>query len=209
MSNPYLSPSFDPKQFQDYSTPFPPQQNAGFGWVQQIRVVAILNCVQGGLECLMGMIVAGMGIFVSLMLQADRNNPGFRNNNGPPAGMEWVIGGVYLVIGLAVLLGGGLRFYAGLQNFRYRKRVLGIVSLVCGLVSMIGCYCAPTGIAMLIYGLIVYLNPAVQAAFEMGDKGVPPDAIINSFLPYPPQQYGQPPSYGQSPFSPPPSPPQA
>jgi hypothetical protein len=50
MSNPYQSPSFDPKQFQDYSTPFPPPQNTGFGWVQQIRVVAILNCVQGGCD---------------------------------------------------------------------------------------------------------------------------------------------------------------
>lgn len=89
---------------------------------------------------------------------------------------------------------------AGIQNFRYRRRVLGIVSQVCGLASMFGCYCGPTSIMLLIYGLIVYLNPAVQAAFEMGDKGTPTDAILASFLPYPPRQYGQPP------FQPPPSP---
>ena len=210
MSNPYLSPSFDPKQFQDYSTPFPPPQNTGFGWVQQIRVVAILNCVQGGLECLLGMMAAGGGIFMSIAMQMERNRPGFPNN-GPP---DWIFGVVYGVIGGVVLLGGILRIYAGLQNFRYRGRVLGIVSFVCGLVSMMGCYCAPTAIGMLVYGLIVYLNPAVQAAFEMGNKGVPADAIINSFLPYPPQQYGPPQNYGQSPFppppfQPPPSPPQA
>jgi len=215
MSNPYLSPSFDPKQFQDYSTPFPPPRDTGFGWVQQIRVVAILNCVQGGLECLMGMGGAGMGIFFFFMMQAERNNPNFRNGNGPPAGVEWVFGGIYFGVGVVLLLAGILRIYAGLQNFRYRGRVLGIISFVCGLVSMMGCYCAPTAIGMLIYGLIVYLNPAVQAAFEMGDKGVPADTIVNSFLPYPPQQYGQsqqygpPQNYGQSPFSPPPSPPQA
>lgn len=213
MSNPYLSPSFDPKQFQDYSTPFPPPQNTGFGWVQQIRVVAILNCVQGGLECLMGMFGTGMGIFFVVMIQAERNNPGFGNNNRAPEGMEWVFGGVYFVFGIVVLLSGILRIYAGLQNFRYRGRVLGIISFVCGLVSMMGCYCAPTAIGMLVYGLIVYLNPAVQAAFEMGDKGVPADTIVNSFLPYPPQQYGQPQNPGQSPFppspfQPPPSPPQ-
>jgi hypothetical protein len=208
MSNPYLSPSFDPKQFQDYSTPFPPPQNTGFGWVQQIRVVAILNCVQGGLEGLAGTFFAGIGIFAAIMMMTERNNPGFRNNP-PPAGMEWLVGGVYVAIGIPLLLVGILRIYSGLQNFRYRKRVLGIISFVCGALSIFTCYCAPTGIGMLIYGLIVYLNPAVQAAFEMGDKGVPADTIVNSFLPYPPQQYGQPPNYGQSPFSPPPSPPQA
>lgn len=209
MSNPYLSPSFDPKQFQDYSTPFPPPQNTGFGWVQQIRVVAILNCVQGGLEGLAGAGLSGLGVFVSIMIMTERNNPGFRNGNAPPAGMEWLVGGFYVAIGMPLLLVGILRIYAGLQNFRYRGRVLGIISFVCGAASVFTCYCAPTAIGMLIYGLIVYLNPAVQAAFEMGDKGVPADAIVNSFLPYPPQQYGQPPNYGQSPFSPPPSPPQA
>lgn len=198
MSNPYQSPSFDPKQFQDYPSPFPPPQNTGFGWVQQVRVVAILNCVQGGLECLMGTFLAGMAVFFTIMIQTERNKPGFGNGTAPP-GMEWIMGGVYGVIGAVVLIAGILRIYAGLQNFRYRKRVLGIVSLVCGLASMIGCYCAPTSIALLIYGLIVYLNPAVQAAFEMGDKGTPADGILSSFLPYPQQ------NYGQSPFQPPPS----
>ena len=215
MSNPYASPSFDPKQFQDYPSQFPPPQNTGYGWVQQVRVVAILNCVQGGLECLMGLFTGGIGVFFAMMLQAERNNPGNRNNGGPPAGMEWVFGGVYLGIGLVVLAAGILRLYAGYRNFWYRGRILGIVSMVCGMVSVFGCYCAPTSIAMIIYGLIVFLNPAVQAAFQMGEQGTSSDAILNAFLPYPPQQFGQPPSlgqptnYGQSPFEPPPSPPQA
>ncbi|MGI8979375.1 MAG: hypothetical protein ACR2FY_09125 [Pirellulaceae bacterium] len=197
MSNPYQSPSFDPKQFQDYPSPFPPPQNTGFGWVQQVRVVAILNCVQGGLECLMGTFLVGMAVFVPIMIRMEqRNNPGI---NSAPAGMEWIMVAVYGGIGGVVLIAGVLRIYAGLQNFRYRKRVLGIVSLVCGLASMIGCYCAPTSIALLIYGLIVYLHPAVQTAFEMGDKGTPADAILSSFLPYPQQ------NYGQTPFAPPPS----
>ena len=141
------------------------------------------------------------------MIMREQDNPGFRTN-GPP-GIEWVLGAGYLVVGIVLLLAGIFRIYTGLQNFRYRKRVLGIVSLVCGLVSMMGCYCTPTGIGILIYGLIVYLNPAVRAAFELGEKGAPSDAILSSFLPYPPQSYGQPQNYGQSPFPPPPSPPQA
>ena len=62
MSNPYQSPSFDPKQFQDYPSQLP-LSSGGFGWVSQIRIVAILNCVQGGLESLMGTFLAGLGIF--------------------------------------------------------------------------------------------------------------------------------------------------
>ncbi len=213
MSNPYQSPSFDPKHFQDYSTPFPPPPNTGFGWVQQVRVVAILNCVQGGLECLLGGFAIVGGTFMSIAMQMEQNRG--VDQNGP----GWIVGAIYGAFGAIVLLAGLLRFYTGWQNFRYRKRVLGIVSFVCGLVSMLACYCAPTGIAMLIYGLIVYLHPAVKAAFEMGEKGLAGDAIINSFLPYPPQQfgqappygppptYGQPPNYGQSPFQPPPPPP--
>ena len=196
MSNPYLSPSFDPKQFQDHAGYVPPPQYSGFGWVQQIRVVAILNCVQGGLECLAGSAFTGLGIFMAIMLRMQRENPGIQN--GPPAGFEWVMGGIYGGMGVVALLAGILRIYAGLQNFRYRKRVLGIVSFVCGLASMSVCYCLPTAIGMLIYGLIVHLNPAVQAAFDMGDKGVSPDAILNSFLPYPPQGYGQRPFQLQS-----------
>lgn len=189
MSNPYQSPSYDPKQFQDY-----PQlpQSSGFGWVSQIRIVAILNCVQGGLELIIGLMMVFAAVFVPMMMKMDNRNP-------PPPGMEWILPVVYLGIGIPVLLAAILRIYAGIQNFRFRSRTLGIVSLVCGLVSMIACYCAPTGIGMLIYGLIVYLNPAVQAAFEMGEKGVPTDRILSSFLPYPPQSYGQPP------FQPPPS----
>lgn len=211
MSNPYASPSFDPKQFQDYPSHIPPPN--GYGWVQQVRVVAILNCVQGGLELLLGLFLSGMGIFVALMMQAERNNPNFRGNNAPPAGMEWILGGGYIAFGLIIMAAAILRFYAGFQNFRYRGRILGIVSFVCGLVSMLACYCAPTGIAMLIYGLIVYLNPAVQAAFVMGEQGMKTDDILNSFLPYPPPSFGQPQgylppqTYGQSPFEPPPSPP--
>lgn len=191
MSNPYQSPSFDPKQFQDYPHQLP-LSSGGFGWVSQIRIVAILNCVQGGLELILGLMMVSVAVFIPVMIRMDRQNP-------PPGEMEWILPIIYLCIGIPVLLAAILRIYSGIQNFRFRKRTLGIVSFVCGLVSMIACYCAPTGIGLLIYGLIVYLNPAVQAAFEMGEKGTPTDAILSSFLPYPPQ------SYGQSPFQPPPS----
>lgn len=181
MSNPYQSPAFDPKQFQDQPA-YMPQPQTGFGWVSQVRIVAILNCVQGGLECAMGLMVMSMAGVISYFVRMEKDNP-----NGPPGGpppeMEWIFPIVYLVIGSLVLLAGILRIYAGVQNYRFRDRILGIVSLVLGLVSFIGCYCGPTGIAVLVYGLIIYLNPAVVAAFEMGKSGLKGDAILGSFAP--------------------------
>jgi hypothetical protein len=51
------------------------------------------------------------------------------------------------------------------------------------------CYCAPTSIGVLVYGLIVYFNPAVVAAFELGKRGLRGDAILASFAaPQQPQQ---------------------
>lgn len=175
MSNPYQPPAYDPKYFAD--APYAPPTPSGFGWVSQVRIVAILNIVQGALELPMGLIMVGAAIFMPYFFASEKA----AGRGGMPAGMEWVIPVVYSTIGIPILLSGGLRIYAGVQNFRFRSRILGIVSFALGLVSMMGCYCAPTSIAVLVYGLIVYLNPAVVAAFEMGKQGQPGNAILASF----------------------------
>jgi len=178
MSNPYQPPGFDPQRFQDQ--PYPPHSvaTAGLGMVSQIRVVAILNCVQGSLEVLMGLMLAAMAAVIPSMIAAQQAG----KPAGPPAGFEWIMIGTYGVMGGAMLIAGPLRLYAGIQNFRYRARTLGIVSFSVGLISMLGCYCAPTSIAVFIYGLIVYLNPAVKAAFDMGQQGMNADQILTSFV---------------------------
>jgi hypothetical protein len=178
MSNPYQPPGFDPKQFQDQQYFPQPVAATGLGMVSQIRVVAILNCVQGGLEVLVGLMLVVMAFVIPSLIAAQQaGQPG-----GPPAGFEWVMIGTYGVMGGGLLIAGSLRLYAGIQNFRFRARTLGIVSLSVGLLSMLGCYCAPTSIAVFIYGLIVYLNPAVKAAFDMGQQGMNADQILASFV---------------------------
>lgn len=196
MSNPYQPPSFDPKQFQDAPYMPAPAANSGFGWVSQVRIVAILNCVQGGLEIPLGLMLLGAAAFVPYLIQMEKaNNPGAAGG-GPPPEFEWILPAAYGSIGTLLLAAGILRIYAGIQNFRFRGRVLGIVSFCLGLVSMMGCYCTPTSIALLVYGLIVYLNPAVIAAFEMGKQGMTGDAILASFSGYRPMQ-PPPPNYPQ------------
>lgn len=194
MSNPYQTPAYDPKQFQDQTVQMP--AGAGdYGWVSQVRIFAILNAVQGGLEIPMGLMLIAAGAFFPAIIAADKaNNPG----NKTPDEFLWVLVASYLTIGTLTLLGGSLRIVACIFNFRYRGRGLAIASMIAGMASALTCYCLPTGIAVLIYGLILHMNPAVKAAFEMGAQGIPADKILASFMPYRPA-YPPAAAWGQAP----------
>lgn len=87
----------------------------------------------------------------------------------------------YVVFGLAAFAVGGVRIFAGIRNYSFRGHTLGIISFALGLVTLITCYCAPTSIALGIYGLIIYLNPDVSAAFARRERGETPEQITASF----------------------------
>jgi len=181
MSNPYQSPAFGPQHFQD--APFQSPVGANdYVWVSQVRIVAVLNGVQGLLEIPMGLMYIGMAFFIPAMIEAgNANQPGAAP---PPKEMLTFMTGLYLVMGIPVLLAGILRIVAAVRNFQFRNRTLGIITLVLGMASTLGCYCAPTGIALLVYGLIIYLNPAVKMAFAMGAEGIPASQILAAFVPF-------------------------
>lgn len=125
MSNPYQSPSFDPKQFQDVPAYVPPPANS-YGTVYQVRIVSILNAVQGMLEIPMGLFYVVLAFFFPVMIKLD---PNLKNRpDPPPEQMFWILAAVYLAIGIPVLLAGVLRIVAGFQNYRYKSRMLGFVS---------------------------------------------------------------------------------
>ena len=192
MSNPYQPPGYDPKQFQDQPYAPMPVVDSGYGYVSQVRVVAILNCVQGGLEIAIGLMLVAVAIIIPVMMGMEELDP---NGQLPPEEMRWFVGGLYGVMGGVPLIAGLLRLYAGIQNFRFRGRTLGLVSFFVGLASMMACYCAPTSIGIMVYGLIVYLNPAVKQAFDMGQQGMTGDQILASFA----MQRG---AQGTTPFKP-------
>jgi hypothetical protein len=91
-----------------------------------------------------------------------------------------MIGGIYILLGGLFLGVGGLNIAAGIKNLKYRGRTLGIIALSLGVLSIFGCYCSPTAIGLLIYGLIIYLNQDVSRAFAMGEQGASPEQIKNS-----------------------------
>jgi hypothetical protein len=188
MSNPYESPyPVEAATATSEDQPLPPPQDPGL--VAQVRVVAILMIVQGVLDALMGLFAAGMGLFVSFALrQAMQDDPDLQRGDGPsPEFMSNLMGGIYGGAGLALLAIGFVHMFAGYRNFHFHGRTLGIISMASGIltiVTMVGCYCLPTSIGLCIYGLVVYMNPSVSAAFRMREQGYSVDAILMTFSKY-------------------------
>jgi hypothetical protein len=145
------------------------------GPVKQVKVVAILMIVQGSLECVMGLLCVFIGPFTyAILTEAQKQSPAPQM---PPG----VLSAIYVALGALMLALGIFRIVSGVRNLKYRGRVLGIVALAAGVLSVFTCYCAPSAIGLLIYGLIIYLNDDVRRAFEQGEQGATPDQIKASF----------------------------
>jgi hypothetical protein len=113
------------------------------------------------------------------------DNPAFQTGPGLNRDVDRsalsVMAGVYVVIGLFVLVVGLFNVIGGVRGLKYRGRTMSIVAMAVGLAAVFTCYCAPTAIGLFIYGLIVYLNDDVKRAFEMGEQGLTPDQIKAAF----------------------------
>src|SRR6185369_3634210 len=104
MSNPYQTPAFDPRQFQDH--PVGPTAAYGANWVGHVRTFAVLNAVQGVLEILMGLGLSSIGAvmpFLSRMKEVQEAQAGAEM---PPEQFLWVFGAVYFALGLLALASG-------------------------------------------------------------------------------------------------------
>jgi hypothetical protein len=154
--NPYETPNWSSDYFREpVGTGVNP---LGRGMVGHVPLVAIGLIVQGCLEFLFGLLMVLSGLLFAFV--PDPQLAAMRGMSG-------------IMFGLAVpaILCGTLRFIAGVFNLRYRRRILGMTALGLGLLTMITAYCAPTSIGLAVYGLIVYLNDSVIAAFALGDAG--------------------------------------
>jgi hypothetical protein len=146
-----------------------------------VPIVAILMMVQGALEAVMGLGLVAMGGFfpVIMRMEAEQQGPG-----APPVPaetMSWMMLIIYGGLGLVVLVAAGLHIFAGIRNYKFRGRTLGLVALGGGMVTVMTCYCAPTAIGLGVYGLITYLNPEVAQAFAMGEAGTSREDILAAY----------------------------
>lgn len=147
------NPTWASDYFRDEGPPEQPP--LGRGMIGQVRIVAALMFIQGVMELILGITMLFSG---ALMLTFNRGE--FQG-----------LGIISLVISVLCFCGAGLHLWAGMVNWNFRRRKLGITALGLGLISVLTFYCALTGIPLAVYGLIVLLNDSVIAAFEMGDRG--------------------------------------
>lgn len=182
------------------SSPFPPSQGPGYfsdnpfqtpemanpammprrGMFNQVRIVAILNIVQGLLELFMAAMLAFAGIaFVATRDQMVQDMG--RGGDATPELTVNIMTWAFLGIGGVLLIVAVLRIVASARNFFFLSRTLGIVSLFAGLLSVFTFYCGLTSVAIAIYGLIVMFNREVAEAFEMRTKGATADDVLRNF----------------------------
>ena len=168
----------------------PPGQERGK--VGQVNVLGILMAIYGVILGLGGLGVGGYGFALpELIAEAQnnpqfQNNPGFQNNpafqNNPEAEevMEVMAIGMF-VTGGGLLLSGMFYVFSGISVVKFRRRGLAIVTLSLGLATSLFCYCAPTTIAIAIYGLIVLLDGPVVQAFKLASDGHDANDIRQAF----------------------------
>ncbi len=147
------------------------------GLVNQVRVMAVLNAVQGGLECVLALVYLGLGgMFIAMKAEIAQQQA--QPGNPMEAQMANLLPIFFFILGGVLLLLAVLRVIAGVLNFSFRGRVLGIVTMLLGLASSLTLYCAPTSIGIAVYGLIVLFNRPVAEAFEMRAQGSTSDQVL-------------------------------
>lgn len=151
-----------PQWHTDYFRDAPARGHAklGRGLIGHVPVVAWLMIVQGIMELLLGLFALSVAILIL-----------FVPDEAFSAGDRRMITIIYAIIAVPSLAIAALHIVAGIYSLFYRRRRLGITALAIGLASVLTGLCAPTGIALAIYGLIVFINDSVVAAFQMGDQG--------------------------------------
>jgi hypothetical protein len=169
MENPYQSPQ---------NLPGEAAATSRGGLARQVPIVAILLMVQGGLELLIGGFYLLSGGIVAVVVAQQGPQPGDPNLPFGPQGFGWIMGGIYIIMGFGAFAVAALKVFAGWRNYSFRGRNWGVAALVSGMASAITCYCFPTALVLMIYGLIVYLNAEAAWAFSMGEQGLPRDQVL-------------------------------
>lgn len=139
------------------------QREFGSPIVAHVRVFAVVLAVHGVLLLLAGgfALVYGASLAVSFgsMPEPSAEDPSFTRT------FEGLLVGTMALMAFLHVGVGALQLLAGLRLWKYQGRGLGIAAAVIGVITVVGCYCAPTSMGILIWGLIVLLNAAVAERF--------------------------------------------
>ena len=134
-------------------------------WVAQVPALGIVMAIHGALMSLLGAVYVVYGFVLAYVLQ-DLPKTGDGPKDAVSDMMPGLLAGGMAGVALVHVVPGLVQAFAGLRVYRFRSRTLAIVALAAGLVSVVGCYCAPTTVALLVWGMIVLFDGAVQTRFR-------------------------------------------
>jgi hypothetical protein len=141
------------------------------GILSQIRVVAILMIVHGTLLLFLGGGLVLLGALFPTMMTAQSGTMKVNTGELSKEQFSWLLLIVYGGLGLLVSAVAFLQIVAGIYNLALKKRMLGIVAVSVGTLSILTCYCAPTSLALLVYCLVIYLHDTSKQAFALREQG--------------------------------------
>jgi hypothetical protein len=149
--------------------------------VSQVKTVAILMIVHGSLVCLMGLFLIGVwpAMFFFTQQAQTKGGPGPEEMDQT---MFTVMTVVYIVLGSLALTAGILNVIAGIRCLYFRGRTFAVVALFCNATAVFTCYCAPTAIGLMVYGLIVLFNEETTRAFALVAEGEPVESVRAHFV---------------------------
>lgn len=176
--DPVSVPPHDSLEPSDHFADKAPAAPIGPGrYVRHVRALSILNVAQAGAEILAA---GGCLVFALLLPTFFSIQKAAPNQAGAPMpeAMSWMAVGVYGVMGVVMLSVGITRLVAGLRNFQFKSRYLGIASLSLGMLTIFFIFCLPTALALMIYGLFVLIDPDVAAAFDARRNGATVDDVL-------------------------------
>jgi hypothetical protein len=143
--------------------------------VSQVTIIGILMIVNGSLQTLMGILYAFLGPLLFSMFSRQAAVP-------PPQAQQFEqiftwMSIVYVVLGSVVAIAGIMNIAGGISALRFRSRPFVITALFFNIAPLITCYCLPTSLGLMIWGLIVMFQSDVAHAFTLGGSGYSADEI--------------------------------
>lgn len=172
MDNPYQTPA-EVAPGPTFEHTLPPRSPSRA--VRHVRIVAALMIVQGVLELPLALCFGGVAAIFPMIAQSA--DPRVLGPEGENIRFFWLVTITYGVLAVLHLAASILHIVAGWRNYHFKGRVLGMVAMWVGIITLLLPLCTITALGLLVYGMIIYLNPAVERAFQMGERGYSVDDI--------------------------------
>jgi hypothetical protein len=164
--NPYGSPSFaEPTAVSISGEKLSPAV-----LVQQ-KIVAVLLIIHGFLGIVVGIIYAISAMFMSVIIA---RGGGWGPDPVDAKTRVTITSGVMAACGL---IPGVLQLVAGFMNLWLKGYTTGLIAIGSSLAMVVACYCAPSALILLVYGLVIYLLPTTRRAFALAQQGLDFDTI--------------------------------